>query len=50
MQHDLLCLKVSLYGGTQNHLSDMSGFNVNGASLTINQDLQWEAAGPAMPL
>lgn len=50
MQHYLLGLKVSLYGGTQNHLSAMSGFRVNGSSLSIHQDLQREAAVPAMPL
>lgn len=28
----------------------MSGFRVNGASLSMHQDRQWEAADPSMPL
>lgn len=37
-------------GGTQNGLLEMSGFRVNGASLSMHQDLQWEAADPSVPL
>lgn len=50
MQHDLLGLKASLYGRTQNHLSAMSGFRVNGGSLSIHRVLWKEAVVHAMPL
>lgn len=37
-------------GELKNRLCEMSGFRVNGASLSMHQDLQWEAADPSMPL
>lgn len=50
VQHYLLGLKVSPCGGTQNHLSAMSGLRVTGSSWSIHQALQREVAVPALPL
>lgn len=50
MQHDLLGLKASLYQRTQNRLSAMSGFSMNGGSLSIHHLLWKEAAVQAVPL